>query len=102
MNPSLRNRRNKTTRKRYRVLRPRSPAQPTDIDWAALLPAKPFLRVYEVAHMLDCSVDHIYRMLQSGDLLGGIDLRSPKAHRASPRVLRTSVLRFLQKNGGGR
>ena len=70
-------------------------AQPA-VDWTALLPAKPLLRVQEVAATLNCSVDHVYRLLATGQIQAAVDLRRLTARRTFLRILRESVLAFLQ------
>lgn len=71
---------------------------PADFDWQSLVPAKSLLRVQEVAHMLSCSVDHVYNLLEEGALKVAVDIRTQGARRSCPRVLRASVLDFLQRN----
>jgi len=69
-----------------------------EFDWQTLVPAKNLLRVQEVAHMLSCSVDHVYNLLEEGALKVAVDIRTQGARRSCPRVLRGSVLEFLQRN----
>ncbi len=71
---------------------------PPDFDWQSLVPAKNLLRVQEVAHMLSCSVDHVYNLLEEGALKVAVDIRTQGARRSCPRVLRASVLEFLQRS----
>jgi len=75
---------------------------PADFDWQSLVPAKNLLRVQEVAHMLSCSVDHVYNLLEEGALKVAVDIRTQGARRSCPRVLRASVLEFLQRNDLGK
>jgi hypothetical protein len=79
------------------VARLNTPTQ-ADFDWQSLVPAKNLLRVQEVAHMLSCSVDHVYNLLDEGALKVAVDIRTQGARRSCPRVLRASVLEFLQRN----
>lgn len=71
---------------------------PPAFDWQTLVPAKNLLRVQEVARMLSCSVDHVYNLLEEGALKVAVDIRTQGARRSCPRVLRASVLEFLQRN----
>lgn len=48
--------------------------------------------------MLSCSVDHVYNLLEEGALKVAVDIRTQGARRSCPRVLRASVLEFLQRN----
>ncbi len=65
-------------------------------NWEALLPQKRLLRVQEVARFLDCSVDHVYNLLDEGALRVAVDIRTSAARRGCARVLRDSVLEFLR------
>ena len=73
-------------------------ADQIEIDLELSLPTKrDLLRVDEVAHILQCSRDHVSNLIDSGELIG-VDTKSkPEGKQAYWRITRASLLNFVNK-----
>lgn len=64
------------------------------------IPHKPRLRIDEVCAALDCERTHIYRMIYDGTL-DAVNIARDKHTRPLYRVLRYSVIEFLERSREG-
>jgi hypothetical protein len=68
-----------------------------DIDFDDELPRWEFFPVYWLAKRWHATSQHVFNLIESGELEVGVDLRNKASSRTMIRVPRKSVVRFLNK-----
>lgn len=68
-----------------------------DIDFNAELPPQDFFPVWQLAKSWRCSPEHVIRLVESGELPVGLDLRNKASSKTMIRVPRKSVVKFLTR-----
>jgi hypothetical protein len=60
------------------------------------IPAKPTLRPDEVKQLLGCSEVHVRHLVEEGSI-AAVDIRSAVCRKPSLRILRSSLVAFIEK-----
>ena len=67
------------------------------IDFGDELPPWDFFPIHYLAKRWHCSIQHIFNLIESGEIKVSTDLRNAAASRAMIRIPRKSVVEFLNR-----